>query len=180
MRVDTLGLRVLREQNIADQLRGNLIEAPTITSWWYPYNLEAITRYGNSLNSDIPADPNEAEFPPEQWPQRVIIRIKEAPPLNPTPNPCLAGDRSAPSTAPRTWADVDQRNPRPIGDASASLTWYRTSDEVRPADEGIPIDASLAELRGWTQKDEAVHKLISWTTRRDYPTHIGISLEIPD
>jgi hypothetical protein len=92
----TLGLRVLREHDLAFQLRGSLIEAPTITSWWYPYNYEAIMRYGHSLNSDIPGDPNEVEFPPEQWPQRVIIRIKESPPPNPAPSLCLAGDASAP------------------------------------------------------------------------------------
>jgi hypothetical protein len=114
-----LGLRVLREHDLALQLRGTLIEAPTITSWWYPYNYEAIMRYGNSLNSDIPADPNEAEFPPEQWPQRVIIRIKDAPLPNPEPGPCLAGDSSSPPPPPKTWADVDQRNLRPTSDASA-------------------------------------------------------------
>jgi hypothetical protein len=51
---------------------------------------------------------------------------------------------------------------------------------VKPADDGTPIDESLAAFGGWTRKDEAVHKLISWTTFKDYPTQIGISLEVPD
>jgi hypothetical protein len=175
-----LGLRILGEHDLAFQPRGTLIETPTITSWWYPYNFEAIMRYGNSLNSSIRADPNEGEFPPEQWSQRVVIRIKTTPALNVPSAQLRAGDSSPVSGLPMTWANVDPRNPKPISSASAGLVDYKTSHEVRPADDGIPIDESLAAYRGWTQKDGAVHKLISWTTRNDYPTHIGISMEIPD
>jgi hypothetical protein len=35
-------------------------------------------------------------------------------------------------------------------------------------------------LRGLSCSDEDIHKLISWTTRKDYPTWIGISLPIKD
>jgi hypothetical protein len=175
-----LGLRTLREHDLVFQLGGTLIEAPATTSWWYPYDLGAIMRDGNSLNSDIPADPNEAEFPPEQWPQRIVTRIKAAPTPNVPLAPLPAGDPSLAPGLPKTWADVDPGNPRSISSTSAGLVDYETAHEVRPADDGIPIDESLAAYRGLTQKDEAVHKLISWTTRKDYPTHIGISLEIPD
>jgi hypothetical protein len=43
-------------------------------------------------------------------------------------------------------------------------------------DEPDQTDEELAILRG-AKKYEAVHKLISWTTLKDCPTHAGISLE---
>jgi hypothetical protein len=75
-----LALRVLKERNMAFQLEGRLIEDPSITSWWFPYNYGAIMRYGNSVNSNMPPDPTDAEFSPQPWPERVIIRIKSARP----------------------------------------------------------------------------------------------------
>jgi hypothetical protein len=46
------------------------------TTWWLPYDFEAIVRYGHAVNSSIPEDPNEAEFPPTPWADRVVIRGK--------------------------------------------------------------------------------------------------------
>jgi hypothetical protein len=102
-----LGLRVLREHDLAFELEGITIESPTITSWWYPYDFEAIMRYGNSLNSSIPPDSNKAEFPPEPWPQRVVILIKTGPDPNMPSAPLPAGDSSLWPGLPKTWADVD-------------------------------------------------------------------------
>jgi hypothetical protein len=72
---------------------------------------------------------------------------------------------------PKTWADVDPRNPAPISAAASGLERHQSPNT------GTPMDDELAILRG-AKKDEAVHKLISWTTLKDYPTHVGISLEI--
>jgi hypothetical protein len=58
------GLRSLKEHVFAFQYEGQTIEASGVTSWWVPYDLGAIMRNGDSLNTDIPADINEAEFPP--------------------------------------------------------------------------------------------------------------------
>jgi hypothetical protein len=175
-----LALRILHDHDFAFQLGGRLIEARTITSWWYPYDFEAIMKYGNSLDSAIPPDPNGAEFPPEQWTHRVVIRIKTMPAANMPLDPLPAGDPSLASGLPKTWADVDPGNPRPISVASSGLVGYHTSDDVKPADDGTPTDESLLAWRGWAKKDEEVHRLIGWPTLKDYPTHVGISLEVPD
>jgi hypothetical protein len=58
-----LNCRVLRERELIWNLGGIMLPAPCATTWWVPYNLEAIMRYGHSVNTDIPEDPNEAEFP---------------------------------------------------------------------------------------------------------------------
>jgi hypothetical protein len=41
-------------------------------------------------------------------------------------------------------------------------------------------DPELFRLRGTSKADEEVHKLVSWTTRKDYNTLVGISLPIKD
>jgi hypothetical protein len=53
---------------------------------------------------------------------------------------------------------------------------------VRAATEGQeePIAEELAEFRGSSKKDEAVHTVIGWATLKDYPIHVGISIEVPD
>jgi hypothetical protein len=71
-----LGLRILKQLLLAWNLDGRILKAPQTTTWWIPYDLEAIMRYGNSVNSDIPADPNEAEFPPTPLADEVTMRIK--------------------------------------------------------------------------------------------------------
>jgi hypothetical protein len=40
----------------------------------------------------------------------------------------------------------------------------------------LPPDPTLLRLRGETKKNEEVHAMISWTTRKDYPLMIGIGL----
>jgi hypothetical protein len=66
--VVNLGLRMLKEHAFAWNSEGRILEAPVITTWWLPYGLNAIVHYGHSVNSSIPEDPGEAEFPPTQWP----------------------------------------------------------------------------------------------------------------
>jgi hypothetical protein len=71
-----LGLRVMREHDLVFQMNGVIIPTPSVTSWWIQYDFEAIMRCGNSVNSSIPPDPSEAEFPPFPWGNRVVVRIK--------------------------------------------------------------------------------------------------------
>jgi hypothetical protein len=177
-----LGLRVSMEHDLAFQMEGRPIEAPSVTSWWLPYNLEAVMRYGNSVNSDIPLDPDEAEFPPLPWADRVIIRTKSAAAPSVPPAPLPAGGSPPPPGSPRTWVDVNLGHSPPISDASSGMVGYKSTNDVRAATDGQEeaIPEELADFRGWTGKDEEVHKLVSWTTLKDYPTHIGISLEIED
>jgi hypothetical protein len=58
-----LGLRLVREHALSWNLNGTILNAPMPTAWWIPYYYKAIMRYGHSVNSSIPEDPNEAEFP---------------------------------------------------------------------------------------------------------------------
>jgi hypothetical protein len=48
----------------------------------------------------------------------------------------------------------------------------------------IPDDPQALEdlgvLRGSSEVDMAVHKALSWETRKDHDIHVGISLAIPD
>jgi hypothetical protein len=46
--------------------------------------------------------------------------------------------------------------------------------------QGDPPDPDLLNIRGISQVDEDVHSMISWTTRKDYPLMVGISLPIAD
>jgi hypothetical protein len=60
-----LGLKIVKEHQFAWNIEGRILESPMITTWWFPYDRQAIMRYGHSVNTDIPEDANEAEFPQE-------------------------------------------------------------------------------------------------------------------
>jgi hypothetical protein len=44
----------------------------------------------------------------------------------------------------------------------------------------LPPDPDLQVFRGLSEIDATVHKMIGWTTRKDYPLMVGISLRIED
>jgi hypothetical protein len=95
-----LGLKMLKEHQLAWNVEGRILEAPVITTWWLPYDLDAIMRFGHTVDTSIPEDSREAEFPPTPWPDRVIIRVKsQAPPQNPAA-PLSAGGGPQASSAP--------------------------------------------------------------------------------
>jgi hypothetical protein len=131
---------------------------------------------GHRLNTAIPDLASQAEFPLEPWGHEVLVRIKSMS-VSPPEAPILV------TPSPRTWADVtlgaapviDQTDSGPVGYTSPNTG--QEQSQTPPDQDAID---ELARLRRPSEKDEAVHKLISWTTRKDYPTHIGISLEIQD
>jgi hypothetical protein len=49
-----------------------------------------------------------------------------------------------------------------------------TSSSQDPPD--ADATAELERIRGWSKCDQAVHSVMSWTTRKCYPTQVGISL----
>jgi hypothetical protein len=64
---------------------------------------------------------------------------------------------------------------------AAGLVGYVSPNESRPADgqgdeEEAPDDEELPRLRGIAKADEEMGKLVAWTTLKDYPTLVGISL----
>jgi hypothetical protein len=71
-----LGLKVLKEHARIWNVDGIMLNAPSMTTWLVPYDYEAIMRYGHAVNSAIPEDTNEAEFPSEPWANQVVLRIK--------------------------------------------------------------------------------------------------------
>jgi hypothetical protein len=71
---------------------------------WVPYDFNLIMRRGHAVNSSIPEDPAEAEFPNFHWGDEVIIRIES---LNPVPAasiPAPTGDPPRPFTPTRKLA----------------------------------------------------------------------------
>jgi hypothetical protein len=177
---------ILREHALAWNLNGRMISAPTVTTWWIPYDLEAIMRYGHAVNSDIPEDPNEAEFPPARWPERVVIRvnIRASPKALMAPLPDGGDPRGSPSAPglPSTCMGPALGQAAPISADAAALTDYKSANESMQVDgqEEEPQDEGLARLRGQASPDEEVHELLSWTCLEDYPMIIGISLPIKD
>jgi hypothetical protein len=94
----------------------------------------------------------------------------------------LAGGDSSPSApgSHATWTGpvIGQA---PSIDANASgLANYASPNESRPAEGILEEDEELSRTRGTFKNDEEVRKLTAWTTLRDYPTHVGISLSIRD
>jgi hypothetical protein len=139
-------------------------------------------RYGHSVNSAIPENPDEAEFPPTPWPDEVTIRIKsQAPPQNPAAGDGLRGSSPAPDLPPG-WKGPALGQAGPISAEAAGLADYTSPYSARTV-EGQPEeppDEELLRLRGEARGDDKVHHMISWTTRKDYPLMVGISLPIPD
>jgi hypothetical protein len=57
------------------------------------------------------------------------------------------------------------------------LAGYNSPYQTTAADQE-PEDPEVLRLRGISCTDEEIHKLIAWTTRKDFTTWIGISLPI--
>jgi hypothetical protein len=87
------------------------------------------------------------------------------------------GNSSAPGS-PVTWTGPALGQAPPISAAASGLTNYVSPNQARSADDAFEEDAGFSRLRGTLQTDEEVRKLVAWTTRKDYPTNVGISLQI--
>jgi hypothetical protein len=128
-----LGLKVLKQHLLAWNIEGRILRAPQVTTWWIPYNLEYIMRYGHSVNTDIPEDPNEAEFPPTPWPEEVIIRVKsQALPASPAAPLSVDGSPgpSAPDS-PSGWKGPALGQAQPISTAASGLAEYTSPYSAR-------------------------------------------------
>jgi hypothetical protein len=90
-----------------------------------------------------------------------------------------SGLPSAPGL-PTTWTGLALGQAAPISPDAAALVGYVSPNQSRPADGDLEEDEELARLRGTARMDEEVGKLTAWTTRKDYPTLVGISLPIRD
>jgi hypothetical protein len=139
-------------------------------------------RYGHAVNTDVPEDPDEAEFPDEPWPDDVIIRIKSHPGPQTVANPTAvggAGDSSG-TGGPTSWVGPALGSAPTISAAAAGLSGYSSANRSRLV-EGQPEeppDEELQRFRGITQKDNLVHALISWATLESYPLRVGVSLPV--
>jgi hypothetical protein len=72
------------------------------------------------------------------------------------------------------------RNAAPISDAAADGEGYTSPNQTGVAVNPLEEERNLSEIRGSLTPDEDVHKLLSWSTRKDYRTFIGIALPIKD
>jgi hypothetical protein len=182
--VSQLSFRILREHRLSWNIEGRILRAPQASTWWIPYNLEAIMRYGHTINTDIPEDPNEAEFPPLPWHDDVIIRIKShAPPQVPAAPLPVDGSQNPPAPgSPLGWTGPALGQAPVIRADAAGLTGYTSPNTTRTVEgqqEELPVE-ELQLFRGLSQKNQLVHDMISWTTLESYPLRIGVSLPIPN
>jgi hypothetical protein len=140
-------------------------------------------RYGHSVNSDIPEDPAEAEFPNEPWPKDVVIRIKLHPGVSVPAAPFTTGGSGSSAPAPQLkWIGPALGSVPMIGDAAAGLVGYSSSNSTRVVEgqEEFPPDEGLQLFRGLTEKDHLIHVMLSWTTLESYPVRVGVSLPVPN
>jgi hypothetical protein len=145
--VPSLNHRLLKEHRLAWNLEGTILYAPEVSTWWLPYNREAIMRYGHSVNSSIPADPNEAGFPDEPWPNDVTIRIKShaVPQVPAAPSLADGSQNPSASDAPTGWTGPDLGSAPTISAAASGLQDYTSANKTRtvegqaeePPDEGL-------------------------------------------
>jgi hypothetical protein len=140
-------------------------------------------RYGHPIDSDIPESSDEAEFPPLPWGKEVTIRVRAqlppAQPLAPLPADGGSPDPLSVPGSPATWTGPALGQAPPIDPDAAALVGYDSTNQTVDAPQE-PDDPELMRLRGLSCCDEELHKTISWTTLKDYPTLIGISLPIKD
>jgi hypothetical protein len=181
--IPSLNCRLLREYLLSWNLEGTILRAPQVTTWWLPYNKIAIMRYGHTVNSAIPEDPNEAEFPDEPWPDDVMIRIKSHPSLQVPPTALFAGDpsqASPPSGPPTGWQGPALGQAQPISADAAGLVDYTSANVTRTVEgqQEEPPDEELQAFRGESKKDHLIHAMISWATLESYPLRIGVSLPV--
>jgi hypothetical protein len=67
----------------------------------------------------------------------------------------------------------------PDAAALANYTSPNTGQDAATIGD-LPPDPDMLRLRGELAKDEEIHRMIGWTTRKDYPLLVGISLPIND
>jgi hypothetical protein len=163
-------------------LEGTILRSPQASTWWLPYNKEAMMRYGHAVNSSIPENPEEAEFPDEPWPQEVTIRVKSHPGTQPAAAPVSADGSSPAATGPSaTWTGTAPGFAPPISQAASGLQNYSSpNDKIRTVEgqEDEPTEENLQQFRGVSQKDDLIHSIISWATLESYPLRIGVSLPV--
>jgi hypothetical protein len=161
-------------------LEGTLLRDVAPMDLWLPYDPNIIMRRGHEVNTSIPEYPAEAEFPDLPWGDEVAILIKSQS-SSPAPSaPIPTG--GPPDIPPSTWIGPVLGTAPPIDPDAAALTTYVSPNTGQDGTTlgDLPPDPSLLQFRGMSGADEIVHKMISWTTRKDYPVLIGISLPIDD
>jgi hypothetical protein len=144
-----LSHKLLKTHKLAWQMNGKIFAAPETTTWWLPYDRNAIMRYGNTVNSAIPQDPDMADFPDEPWPTDVLIRIKSALPPPALSPPIFVGGNPISSPPPSSWQGPAIGQAPPISTAAASLSGYSSSNSVQtlPGQKDEPPDPSLQTFR---------------------------------
>jgi ribonuclease HI len=182
--VQRLGLKILNEHTFSWNIEGRTISDQNVTMWWMPYDFGAIMALGHAIDDSIPEDTNQAIFPDFPWPERVVIRIKPQAPLQAPPAP-LPADGASASPAPglpEGWRGAALGQAQPISTDASGLVGYSSPNQGQGTQQGdeAPPDPALLAFRAedTVKKNEEIHKLISWTTRKSYPLVVGIGLPV--
>jgi hypothetical protein len=175
-----LGLRLMATHIFSWNLEGTIMRDVAPMDLWLPYDQNLIMRRGHQVDTAIPEDPAEAEFPDLSWSDEVMILIKSH--ARPSVPPARISASGPPSIPPSSWIGPALGTAPPISSDAAAVTTYASLNTGQDGTTigDLPIDPSLLQLRGLSKADTAVHKMISWTSRKDYPSVIGISLPIAD
>jgi hypothetical protein len=173
-----LGLRLMATHIFSWNLEGTILRDVAPMDLWLPYDQNLIMRRGREVNTSIPEDPAEAEFPDLPWEDEATILIKSH--GNPSVPPAPVPTGGSPGVPPTTWIGPALGSAPPIDPDAAALTTYTSPNTGRDGSTlgDLPPDPALLQFRGQSGADDIAHKMISWTTRKDYPPVVGISLPI--
>jgi hypothetical protein len=177
-----LGLRIIGTHLFAWNIEGTILRDVAPMDLWVPYDFNLIMRRGHEVNTSIPEDSAEAEFPDFPWGDQVTIRIKShgSPSVAPVPTP--AKDSPRPFIPPGSWQGPALGQAPSISPDAAALVSYTSPNTGQDGTTlgDLPPDLDLLRVRGELDKDEEIHRMIEWTTRKDYPLMVGLSLPIAD
>jgi hypothetical protein len=130
-------------------------------------------KYGHQIDAELPEGQGLGRFEPEPWGFEADVWIKT--------NDEIASTTPVPvQTQPFGWRGAPLGQAPAISQSEAGLEGYVSPNAgLAPSGQAPPDADAMAELerlRGWSECDQAVHSVISWTTRKCYPIKIGIAL----
>jgi hypothetical protein len=177
-----LNTRLIGTHLFSWNLEGTIIRDIAPMDLWVPYDLGQIMRRGHGLNTSIPEEVDMAEFPDYPWDSEVMIRIKSQ---NPPPHATIPIPSSGPQgtiAPPDSWQGPALGQAPPISADAAGLIDHTSPNTGQDGTTlgDLPPDPNMQAFRGLLDIDAAVHKMISWTTRKNDPLMLGISLPIND
>jgi hypothetical protein len=145
-----LSSRLIGTHLFSWDLEGSIIRDVIPMDLWVPYDLGQIMRRGHSVNSSIPEDISQVEFPDFPWGDEVTIRIKSqnSPPIASIPTP--SSDPQRLIAPPSSWQGPALGQAPAISTDAADLTGYTSPNAGQDGATlgDLPPDPDLQVFRG--------------------------------